>query len=278
MIDAHQHFWRLDRGDYDWLTPEQGILYRDFQPDDLAPLYEGSGVGRSVLVQAAATIEETRYLLDLAARTPFVAGVVGWVDMMAPDAALQLEELAADPGLLGIRPMIQDVPDPHWMLEEAWNPVLEALVRLDLRFDALVRPVHLPPLRRLLDRHPDLRVVIDHGAKPEISSERLEPWAREIAALASETGALCKLSGLVTEAGRDWSDARLRPYADHLFEHFGADRLMWGSDWPVVELAGGFAGWLQVSLGWLDALPARDRAAILGGNAARFYRLPEAQL
>lgn len=275
MIDAHQHFWQLARGDYAWLTPELEVLYRDFGPDDLAPLYAEAGISRSVLVQAAPTLAETRHLLDLAARTSFVGGVVGWIDMTAADASAQLETLARDSALLGIRPMIQDEPDPDWMLAESWKPVLESLVRLDLSFDALVRPVHLPRLRRLLAHHPELRVVVDHGAKPDIASGAFAPWAEEMAALAAETSASCKLSGLVTEAGGDWSEARLRPYVEHLLEHFGPHRLMWGSDWPVVELAGGFEDWRRMSLGWLARLSEGDREAILGDNAARFYRLDE---
>jgi len=148
------------------------------------------------------------------------------------------------------------------------------LVELDLAFDALVRPVHLPHLVRLMERHPALRVVIDHGAKPEIAAGRFDAWAEQIDRVASETAACCKLSGLVTEAAKDWNDETLRPYVDHLLACFGPTRLLWGSDWPVSLLAGGYARWRESTLRLLSDLEPDDRAAVLGGNAARFYRLP----
>jgi len=273
QIDSHQHFWSVERGDYGWLTPEQEVLYRDFGPADLEPLNRDAGVQRTVLVQAAPTVAETRFLLDLARRTSWIAGVVGWVDMASGEAPELLEALARDAKLRGVRPMIQDIPDLDWMLGPELEPALRALVELDLAFDALVRPVHLPNLLCLLERHPELRVVVDHGAKPSIAEGLIEPWASDLARIAGETGALCKLSGLVTEAGADWTPESLEPYLDRLLECFGPERLMWGSDWPVVDLAGGHASWRRVSEAYLSRLPATAREAILGGNAARFYQL-----
>ena len=171
-VDAHQHFWRLDRADYGWLTPAQAPIYRDFEPADLAPLLARAGIDATVLVQAAPTVAETRFLLELAAATPAVAGVVGWAPLAAPNAPDVVAELARAPHLKGLRPMIHDIPDVDWMLGPALAPGLRAIAASDLVFDALVRPPHLPNLRRLLDRHPDLRVVIDHGAKPEIGEGR----------------------------------------------------------------------------------------------------------
>lgn len=277
-IDAHQHFWRLDRGDYGWLTAERGPIYRDFGPDDLAPWLARAGVTETVLIQAAPTEAETRFLLATARATGFVAGVVGWVDMAAPDAPDRIAALAEDPLLRGIRPMIHDLPDPDWMLDRALGPAFEALVRLDLAFDALVRPRHLANLRVLLDRHPDLRAVIDHGAKPDIarwshSREAARAWADAMAGLARGSSALCKLSGLVTEAGAAWQPADLRPYVEHLLECFGPDRLVWGSDWPVVDLAGGYGAWWDATQACLASLRPDDRARVLGLNAARLYGL-----
>jgi len=273
MIDAHQHFWKLARGDYGWLSPDDVVLYRDFTPDDLAPLMEPAGITRTVVVQAAPSVDETRFLLGLAERSRFVAGVVGWVDLEGDDVESSLDSLASHTLFCGVRPMIQDIADDDWMLGRAITPGLKALCERSLSFDALVLPRHLPRLLRLLERHPDLRVVIDHGAKPEIAAGRFDGWAEDMARLASQTPALCKLSGLVTEAAKAWRPDDLRPYVAHLLECFGPERLMWGSDWPVVELAGGFARWRETSLQLLDELGDAERAAVLGANAARFYAL-----
>jgi L-fuconolactonase len=270
-IDGHQHFWRLARGDYAWLTPELGPLYRDFEPEDLEPLRRAAGVDCTIVVQAAATVAETRYLLELADRTPWIAGVVGWIDMATSDAAKLLDDLQGHPAFRGVRPMIQDIPDPDWMLRDELTPAFHELARRSLTFDALVRPEHLPRLLRLLERHPDLRVVVDHGAKPDIRRGAFEPWAGDLRRIAAETRSLCKLSGLATEAAVDWSVHDLSRYVDHLFACFGPDRLVWGSDWPVVDLAGGYARWRAATETLLEPLAPRDRAAVLGANAAAFY-------
>ena len=272
-VDAHQHFWRLTRGDYGWLTRDQAAIYRDFGPADLAPLLARTGVTRTVLVQAAPTVAETRFLLATAATTGFVAGVVGWAPLDAPDAPGILADLARDPLLKGVRPMLHDLPDADWVLRPALAPALRAVVELGLAFDALVRPAHLRSLLMLLERHPDLRVVIDHAAKPEIAADRVEPWARDMRALATHPGVLVKLSGLVTEAGSDWSIDELRPYADHVLEHFGPARLMFGSDWPVVTIMASYEAWVAVAEALLAGLDAPARAGVFGGNATRFYRL-----
>jgi L-fuconolactonase len=272
-IDAHQHFWRLSRGDYGWLTPAAAAIYRDFAPADLAPLLARAGIDGTVLVQAAPTVAETRFLLELAAGTPFVAGVVGWAPLDAPDAPDVVADLARDARLRGLRPMLHDISDVDWMLRPALTPGLRALAALDLTFDALVRPPHLPNLRRLLDRHPDLRVVIDHGAKPDIAAGRYESWAEDMAPLARDTRAWVKLSGLVTEAGADWSVERLRPYVDHLLHHFGPDRMIFGSDWPVVTLRAGYPEWLAAVDALLGGLEPGARDRVLGLNAIACYRL-----
>ena len=270
-VDAHQHFWSLSRGDYGWLTPESGCIYRDFGPTDLAPLLKAAGIDRTVLVQAAPTEGETRYLLDIAAATPYVAAVVGWVDLATRDAPDRLAALAANTRLRGVRPMLQDLPDPTWILGHGLRPGLAAMAELGLRFDALVKPQHLRPLLTFLDQNPDLAVVIDHGAKPAIRSGTLDIWAREIREIARETPALCKLSGLVTEAQTDWDREDLEYCISHLLDCFGPDRLMWGSDWPVVELAGGYRRWQEAAHACLSTLSIVERESIFGANAARFY-------
>jgi L-fuconolactonase len=270
VIDAHQHFWSTARDDYGWLTAELRPIYRDFQPADLAPLIAEAGVNKTILVQAAQSEAETLYLLDIAAQTDFVAGVVGWVDLEAENAAERVGFMA-DKGVLGLRPMVQDIPETEWLLRPALRPAIEAMVAHDLRFDALVQPRHLPTLLQFMAAYPGLKVVIDHGAKPDIANAMFQPWADGMAKIAQETNACCKLSGLVTEAAADWKPDDLKPFVAHLIDCFGPERLIWGSDWPVLNLAGDYAGWQILVSEFLNAVGQTERDAIMGGNAARFY-------
>jgi L-fuconolactonase len=270
-IDSHQHFWRLDRGDYHWMSSDLAALYRDYGPEDLAPLLARHGIGRTILVQAAATVAETEFMLAVAARTPFVAGVVGWAEFADPDAPATIARLARDPLLVGLRPMVQDIANDDWLVRTDLAPAFRALREHGLVFDALVFPRHLSRLLVVLDRYPDLPVVVDHGAKPGIARRRLDPWRADMAAVAARPNAFCKLSGLVTEAVAEWGIEDLRPYVDHLLAVFGAERLLWGSDWPVVNLAGGYESWREAALALLGGLSQAERAAVLGGNAERVY-------
>jgi len=240
----------------------------------LAPLTTNERIDTTVLVQAAPTLAETEFLLEVArASDGFVGGVVGWVDLTASDAVSTLAYLAREPLLKSIRPMLQDIPDPNWILRDDVARALAALPGLGLRFDALVKPAQLPALLRLPDRHPDLAIVVDHGAKPEIAARGWEPWASLMRSLARFPQVMCKLSGLATEAAPDWTAESLRRYVDHLLDCFGPGRLMWGSDWPVVELGGGYRRWAEATDALLERLPEDDRAAIRGDNARRFYGL-----
>jgi L-fuconolactonase len=273
-VDAHHHLWHIDRGDYGWLTPGLGPIYRDFAQADFEPLLACAGITATVLVQAAPTVAETQYLLQAAhASRGIVRGVVGWVDLAADDAVAQLEMLARDPLVKSIRPMLQDLADPEWILRPEVGAALAALPRLGLRFDALVKPLNLPALLRLTEQQPGLAVVVDHGAKPDIANRGWEPWASRIAAVARNPRVHCKLSGLVTEAGEGWTTDSLLRYVDHLLACFGPQRLLWGSDWPVVLLGGGYARWLEATGILLRDLDPASRTAILGGNAVRFYGL-----
>jgi L-fuconolactonase len=272
-IDSHVHFWALARGDYGWLTPDLAPLYRDFGSADLAPLIAATGIDAIVLIQAAPSEAETRYLLDQVARFDRVTGVVGWVDMAADDAPSRIVALARDKRLKGIRPMIHDIPETDWMLRPELGPAFRAAVAHDLAFDALVRPAHLPALRRLVDRHPDLRIVIDHGAKPAITGDQFDDWAQAMTGFARDTPVFCKLSGLVTESGADWTEDRLRPYVDHLVAAFSPSRLLWGSDWPVVTLAASYDTWWASANRLLVGLDEHGHDRIFGGSAAEFYRL-----
>lgn len=269
-VDSHQHFWRLDRGDYTWLTPALAPIYRDFLPAHLEPHLAQAGIGSTVLVQAAATVEETRFMLDLAREHPFIAGVVGWVDFESDDVADTIATLSEDPGLLGLRPMIQDIPDTEWMLEERLAPAFEAMIDHGLVFDALVLPRHLPALLELAARYPDLGMVLDHGAKPPIASGDLNPWKQSITELARSTPMVCKLSGLVTEAGSAEASA-LEASVEHLLGAFGPSRMMWGSDWPVCELVCSYGDWCNVSDGLLAKLEAHEREQIYSGTARATY-------
>ena len=273
MIDAHQHYWHPARGDYGWMAPEDPVLARPYGPADLAPALAEAGVERTVLVQAAPTVAETEYLLGIADAAPSVAGVVGWVDFERPEDRAALERLAAHPKLAGVRPMIQDIPDDDWMLRPgvAWG--FDATAAQGLAFDALGFPRHLSRFDRLLDRHPDLRVVVDHGMKPSIAAGGgFEDWAEGMARLA-DRGAFCKLSGLVTEAAEGWSAEALRPYAEHILDAFGPDRVMWGSDWPVCLRRASYAEWLEAARALTAGLDEAGRGAVFGGTAAAFYRL-----
>jgi L-fuconolactonase len=272
-IDSHQHFWLLSRGDYGWLTSDLAAIHRDHAPADLEPLLKTAHIDRTVLVQAAPTVAETDFLLRLAESTPFVAGVVGWVDFEADDAAHRIAALAARENLVGLRPMIQDIADDRWMLGAAIRPAVEAMADEGLTFDALIRPRHIPILGEFAALYPALDIVIDHAAKPDIAAGGLGDWARDIRKLAAETRLVCKLSGLVTEAAPGWSAQTLRPYVDVLLEAFGADRLMWGSDWPVLNLNGDYAAWMAAAEQLLEGLSDTEREAIFGGTASVFYGL-----
>ncbi len=272
-VDAHQHFWRVARGDYTWLTPALAAIHRDFEPADLQPLLAARGIEATVLVQAAATVAETQFMLELADRFPFIRGVVGWVDMASTDAADTLRQLAAHPAFKAVRPMLQDLRDVAWIATAPTTPAVDALIRLGLRFDALVKAPHLPHLLTFVRRHPALPIVIDHAAKPDMSHDELAAWRAGLEPLAALPQVHCKLSGLVTEIGAGRRLETLRPYADAVLELFGPHRVMWGSDWPVLNLASDYATWCDTTDMLLAGLSPDDRAAVLGGNAVRFYGL-----
>jgi L-fuconolactonase len=272
-IDAHQHFWSVARNDYGWLTPAKGSIYRDFLPPDLKPLIERAGIAGTILVQAAPTVAETRYMLSLAAENSFIKGVVGWVDFESEGAAVDLSELKQDPAFVGVRPMIQDIADDGWMLRDNIAPTFAAVIAEDLTFDALTFPRHLKYLATLLASYPEMRTVIDHASKPQIKDGDFSGWAEDMAFLARETSAYCKLSGLVTEAGSLWTADLLKPYVEHLLSTFGPGRLIWGSDWPVCTLAASYEAWLDATDWVLSGTSVSERDAVLGGNAIKAYKL-----
>jgi L-fuconolactonase len=271
-VDSHQHFWQIDRGDYGWLNAaDHPKIARDYLPRDLAPLLAAGRIDRTILVQAAPTESETGFLLELANSTPFVAGVVGWIDFEAAEVAEKVACLANHPKLVGLRPMIQDIADVEWMLRPQFALTFSGMQKRALCFDALVAPRHLPALETFLRRYDGLSVVIDHGAKPDIVGVGLDVWSTSIRRIARTSRALCKLSGLATEAGPDWNAEILKPYVDVLLESFGASRLMWGSDWPVLNEVGDYAGWLNAAETLTAHLSSAECEQIFGGTAATFY-------
>ena len=270
-IDAHHHLWTLARGDYGWLTPALAPIHRDFSLSDLAPHLAAADIKGTILVQAAPTEAETMFLLDIAAKAQVVRGVVGWTDFDSADGEARIDALVAHKLLVGLRPMVQDIPDDDWLLRPALAPLLAAMARSSLVFDALVLPRHLPRMLRLIDGHPDVQFVLDHCAKPRLATGEMADWHGDVALLAERPNIVCKLSGLATEAAVGWQITDLRKAVDHVVACFGTHRLLWGSDWPVVNLAGGYEKWFAAAEALLAGLSADEKAAIFGGNAARIY-------
>ena len=276
-VDAHHHFWDPARKDYHWMPENHPVLTRTYGPHDLVPLLEVHGISRTILVQAAQSIEETDYLLAIADATPSVAGVVGWIDFENKDNLRQLQRLKKHPKFAGVRPMIQDIADDNWMLRKDVQWAFSALVDLDLTFDALGFPRHLENFLTIFNRYPDLRAVIDHCMKPQIgdagtSDAGFDYWAKGMTRIAQETGAFCKLSGIVTETQGGWSVEKLRPYGAHVISEFGADRVMWGSDWPVCLLQADYGAWHQAAHGLCDRLDDAGKSKVFGGTALAFYQ------
>jgi L-fuconolactonase len=276
MIDAHVHLWDPAVHDHGWLRV-MPALDRRFGAEDLEAVTEPAGVGGAVLVQALADASETEALLALASGSRLIAGVVGWVDLERPDVGEQLERLRELPGgelLVGIRHLAQDEPDPGWLARGVVGAGIAAVGDAGLAYDVLVRPPQLPAAIELAGAHPDVRLVIDHGAKPPIAAGGLEAWGEAVARVSSFRNVTCKLSGLVTEAGPRWTASRIEPYVVHLLECFGPGRLLFGSDWPVCTLAAGYDDVLELARATLGPhLSQAELEAVFGGNATAQYRL-----
>jgi L-fuconolactonase len=273
-IDAHQHFWIYDPREYQWIDETMTPLRRDFLPANLQDELEQEGFQGSVAVQARQSLQETRWLLELAAQSPFILGVVGWVELRSPQAGAHLKQLAQNPKLVGIRHIVQSEPDDRFLLQPDFLRGISLLAEFDLTYDILIYPKHLTVAAEFVRRFPEQRFVLDHLAKPEIKSGTINVWKKGIAELAAYPNVYCKLSGLVTEADWNrWKPEDMRPYLDVAFEYFGANRLMIGSDWPVCTLAGSYSRVLGLVKDYLREHSELEREAILGGNAKRFWRL-----
>ncbi|WP_137134423.1 amidohydrolase family protein [Rhizobium sp. FKY42] len=269
VIDAHQHFWRRADRIGEWPTSDLAAIFRDFEPDDLEPLLQAAGVDGTVLVQTRESEDDTAYMLDLADHYFFIRGVVGWTDLKATDAAERISKFAKHPKLKGLRPMLQGISDLRWICDVAVDPAIEAMTAHDLAFDALILPPHLPHFLEFAKMHSQLRIVIDHGAKPYIADGKISDWRKGMEALSRLPNVACKLSGLLTEAG-DQKPQSIRPYAETILDLFGPARTLWGSDWPVLRLAGNYQRWHDQCR---DIVSAEHHQAIFGENAINFYRL-----
>jgi L-fuconolactonase len=275
VIDSHHHFWNYTEADYGWIPPEWSVIKRDFLPVDLQREITAAGVDGVVSVQARQSLVETGWLLDFAARHAFIRGVVGWIPLVDPDVDAHLDRYAAHPKLRALRHVLQAEADDAYMLREDFNRGISALTRRGLAYDILILERHLPNTLAFVDRHPNQVFVLDHIAKPKISASELEPWAKNIRELARRPNVSCKLSGMVTEADvTTWTPAQLQPYFDVVLSAFGPSRLLFGTDWPVCLAGVSYSAWKQTIESWIAPLASAERAAILGGNAQRIYRLP----
>lgn len=274
-IDAHQHFWIYNSADYGWIDDSMKELRRDYLPEDLQPLLKEAGFSGTVAVQARQSIEETRWLLSLADMNKFIKGVVGWVNLCSEDALKrQLDEFCRSDKFLGVRHVVQDEPDDHFMLHDDFLKGISILNEYNLAYDLLLFPKHLLVAYRVASMFPDQRFVLDHISKPPIKKREISPWKEDIIRLAEHKNVWCKLSGMVTEADPDhWKPEDFRPYLDVVFEAFGPERIMAGSDWPVCVLAGEYKRVMSIVENYISEMPSEIRDKILGLNCIDFYRI-----
>jgi len=274
IIDSHQHFWQLGRFDYPWMNSSLGVLYRDYLPDQLEPILGQNGVGKTVVVQASNSVEESRWLLNLADEYPFIAGVVGWVDLGSDDVDRQLDELVPHPKFKGVRHLVESEPADDWLIQPQVLRGLKRLSTYGVSYDLLVHTRHLKYIQKVVDACPDLKLVIDHMAKPPIANGEIERWRQELRQVAANERIYCKLSGLVTEANwTSWTKSDLRPYVACALELFGSSRLLFGSDHPVCLLAASYEQVLASFRELLNELGDDEEQKIFGSNAAEFYGL-----
>ena len=281
-VDAHHHLWKLTGQNYPWIeeridAPGMRAIARDFTADEFAGVLRAHGVARSVLVQGEPTVAETDEMLEIARENGFIAGVVGWIDLEAPDAVAEVARRGRDPHFRGLRLWLLRNADPEWILRDTQTAGLSAAEDAGMCVDSLLRPQHMANMGLALERHPGLRVVLCHGAKPVVTDwtpggAEFRDWAAGIARLAKQ-GCYMKLSGIMTDSGEDWRPADVKPYVDAILDAFGPGRTMWGSDWPVINRGGGYGKWLDAIDGLTAHLSAADRARLFGGTASEFYRL-----
>lgn len=271
-IDAHQHFWQWSKG---WFSRPEPMLSRDYLPQDFESILKSQGIDKTIVVQTSPTVGETDFLLELADNSGFIAGVVGWLDLESPDFPEVLERYCRKRYFAAVRPMLESLPEDNWILRPRVIESLSLVAEAGLAFEFLTFTRHLPYVAQVLERIPRLRAAIDHLSKPEIKAGKMQPWKDLIREVALRPNVYCKLSGMMTEADpNNWTREQLRPYADHVLEHFGADRVMFGSDWPVSLLAASYEEVIDASRDFVTCkLGSTAIGAVFGDNAARFYRL-----
>jgi L-fuconolactonase len=275
-IDSHQHFWRYDAREYGWIDDSMNSLRRDFMPEDLEPELKRNGFHGCVAVQARQTLAETRWLLELASRHPFIKGVVGWVDLRSTELRLQLESLCGNSKLAAIRHIVQSEADDRFLMQPDFLRGIEMLEEFNLTYDILIYARHLPVAAEFVTRFERQRFVLNHLAKPDVRGRELATWSRGLRELAKWPSVYCKLSGLVTEADWDkWTEEDFAPYLDVAFESFGASRLMIGSDWPVCTVAGNYSRVVNVVRNYLQKFPSQVRESVLGKTVREVYRIKE---
>jgi L-fucono-1,5-lactonase len=279
IIDSHQHFWQVGQFDYPWMTPQVELLCRDYLTPMLAPILNRSGVDKTILVQASNSVEETRWLLELAAENSFIGGVVGWVDLQSDDVARQLDEFTAHPKFKGVRHLVESEAADDWLTRASVIRGMRELGSRGLVYDLLVHTRHLKHAEKVVTQCPDLRFVIDHMAKPPIASGKIDEWARGLKQLAGHPNVSCKLSGLVTEANwTNWDDEDLKPYVETALEYFGPKRMMFGSDWPVCLLAATYEQVLDAFEMLLAGLDEKDTRRVFSESAIEFYRIDNVKI
>jgi len=278
IIDAHQHFWQFEPVDYSWIGKEMAVLRRDYVPDDLLPEISKAGVDAVVAVQARQSLAETEWLLSLAARTPTICAVVGWLPLMESDLTIHLDKLTHNAALKAARHVVQDEPNDHFLDDDRFNAGVDTLRQYGLAYDILIYDRQLPHAIKFVDRHPNQQFVLDHLAKPLVARNSLEPWHQRIRELARRENVMCKVSGLATQtASSDWTFDQLKPFLDAVLEAFGPNRLMFGSDWPVCLLATTYARWHEMIFRWSETLNSEERSWLFGKSAIKAYRIHATQ-
>lgn len=272
-VDSHQHFWKLSRGDYSWMSSEYKPLYKDFFPADLEPLIKQKNISKTIIVQAADTVAETEFTLKLAEDTDFVAGVVGWVDLENSNTKEILDRLSESKFLKGIRPMIHDIENDAWMLNDNLKENLHYLANKNLTFDALVRPQHLQYLIKFVQKYDFLPIVIDHIAKPKILNSEIDQWKNDMKILSSFDNVFCKFSGILTEVGEDYSKSQIEPYIDFILNLFSPNKIMWGSDWPVLTMAENYSNWFDLAMECCNNFSDSEKNMIFANTAKKFYNI-----
>jgi L-fuconolactonase len=273
-IDSHQHFWIYEQEQYDWMDEQHETIRKDFLPSDLMPLLQELKFDGCIAVQARQSLRETQWLLGLAREYSLIKGVVGWLDLCSGHIEKQLNEFAADSVLKGVRHVVHDEPDDFFMLRQDFKHGISLLQSYGLTYDLLLFPKHLKPALDLVREFPEQRFVVDHIAKPDIANRRIQPWKDDLYRLAEHKNVYCKLSGMVTETHlNQWQEIDFAPYLDIVFDAFGPERLMIGSDWPVCLLSGGYSSVMQIVICYISKFPLFVQEQILGGNCRTFYNV-----